>query len=167
MGDFNLNLLRFQSCKCAQDFNFSLQSFDMTPSIDKPTREHNNSYSLIDNIFTNNLESILLSDNIISHLIDHFSQFCILDFSSKLFDAQRPKQLVRDLPNSFSVEPTFLSELSQIDLISAVGNKVDVSKSFTVFHNKINKLLKEHASLKPLSRRSLKRAKKILDNKKY
>ena len=167
MGDFNLNLLRFQSCKCAQDFSFSLQSFDMTPSIDKPTREHNDSYSLIDNIFTNNLESILLSDNIILDLIDHFSQFCILDFSSKLFDAQRPKQLVRDLPNSFSVEPTFLSELSQIDLISAVSNKVDVSKSFTVFHNKINKLLKEHASLKPLSRRSLKRAKKILDNKKY
>ena len=116
MGDFNLNLLRFQSCKCAQDFSFSLQSFDMTPSIDKPTREHNNSYSQIDNIFTNNLESILLSDNIILDLIDHFSQFCILDFSSKLFDAQRPKKLVRDLPNSFSVDSTFLSNLTPLHI---------------------------------------------------
>ena len=51
MGDTNLNLLRFHSCKYAQNFILSLQSFNLMPTIDKPTRVHNNSYSLIDNIF--------------------------------------------------------------------------------------------------------------------
>ena len=48
-------------------------------------------------------------------------------------------------------EPTFLNELSQID-----SNNADVSKSFSAFHNKINKLLDKHAPLKPLSKHSLK-----------
>ena len=51
MGDTNLNLLGFHSCKYAQNFILSLQSFNLMPTIDKPTRVHNNSYSLIDNIF--------------------------------------------------------------------------------------------------------------------
>lgn len=44
MGDNDLNLLRFHSCKYAQNFILSLQSFNLMPTIDKPTRVHNNSY---------------------------------------------------------------------------------------------------------------------------
>ena len=77
MGDFNINLLRFHDCKYAQNFILSLQSFNLTPTIDKPTRVHHNSYSLIDNIFASNLEDTITSGNIISDLTDHFSQFCI------------------------------------------------------------------------------------------
>ena len=54
VGDINLSLLRFQSCKYAQNFILSLQSFNLMPAIDKPTEVHNNSYSLIDNIFISN-----------------------------------------------------------------------------------------------------------------
>ena len=42
MGDTNLNLLCFYSCKHAQNFILSLQSFNLTPTIDKPTTVHNN-----------------------------------------------------------------------------------------------------------------------------
>lgn len=67
--------------------DISAQSFDMTPSIDKPKRQHNISYSPIDNIFISNRERIVqVSSNIISDLSDHFSQFCFLGSSSKLFD---------------------------------------------------------------------------------
>ena len=79
MGDFNINLLRFHDCKYAQNFILSLQSFNLTPTIDKPTRVHHNSYSLIDNIFASNLEDTITSGNIFSDLTDHFSQFCILN----------------------------------------------------------------------------------------
>ena len=44
MGDSDLNLLRFHSCKNSQNFILSLQSFNLMPTIDKPTRVHNNSY---------------------------------------------------------------------------------------------------------------------------
>ena len=66
---------------------------------------------------------------------------------------QRPKQLVRDFSN-YS-EPTFLNELSQIDLIGAVGNEANVSKAYSVFNNKINALLNKHTPLKSLSKRRL------------
>jgi len=56
MGDTNLNLLRFHSCKYAQNFILSLQSFNLMPTIDKRTRVHNNSDSLIDNIFISTVE---------------------------------------------------------------------------------------------------------------
>ena len=38
MGDFNLNLLRFQTCTHAENLVLSLQSFNLIPVIDKPTR---------------------------------------------------------------------------------------------------------------------------------
>lgn len=50
MGDNNLNLLRFHSCKNAQNCVLSLQSFNPMPTIDKPTRVFY-LYSLSDNIF--------------------------------------------------------------------------------------------------------------------
>ena len=52
MGDFNINLLRFYNGKYAQNVMLSLQSFNLTPTIDKPwpTRVHRNPYSLVDNI---------------------------------------------------------------------------------------------------------------------
>ena len=53
MTDANINLLHFNSCNYAQDFLLTLQSLNSAPCIDKPTRVHRNSFSLIDNIFTN------------------------------------------------------------------------------------------------------------------
>lgn len=53
-GDFNKDLLKFETCSLSQDFLLSLQSCYLFPTIDKPTRVYNNSATLIDNIFTNN-----------------------------------------------------------------------------------------------------------------
>ena len=41
MGDININLLRSDTCKFAHNFFLSLQSFNMTSTIDKPTRVSN------------------------------------------------------------------------------------------------------------------------------
>ena len=78
MGDYNINLLRFQH---APNFILSLQSFNLTPTIDKPKTVHHNSYSLIDDIFASNQEDTITNGNIISDLTNHFSQFCILNSS--------------------------------------------------------------------------------------
>ena len=53
MGDFNINLLRFENCKFANNFLLSLQSYALTPVIDKTTRVHSGSATLIDNIVIN------------------------------------------------------------------------------------------------------------------
>ena len=77
MGNFNMNLLHTESSRYAQEFLLSLQSFSFTPTIDKPTRVHNSSATLIDNILTNKVEANTTSGNIISDISDHFSQFCV------------------------------------------------------------------------------------------
>ena len=166
MGDFNINLLHVHTSTHAQNFMLSLQSLNLTPTIDKPTRVHNNSYSLIDNIFINSLEYTICSGNIVSDLTDHFSQFCILNFSTNrdLCDQSKSKRLTRDFSN-YS-ETKFLSELSEIDLMGTICNKTDINKSFSTFHNKLNKLLNKHAPLKPFKTQS-KKTTKTLDNKRH
>ena len=60
MVDFNINLLRCETCNFAQNFLCSLQSFHLIPTTDKPTRVHTNSATLIDNIFSSNVDEITL-----------------------------------------------------------------------------------------------------------
>ena len=55
----------------------SAQSFYLISTIYKPTLVHNTSATLIDNIFTNDLEQFFVSGNIVSDLTDRFPQFCI------------------------------------------------------------------------------------------
>ena len=74
MSDSNLNLLHFNSCNYVQDFLLTLQSLNLTPTIDKPTRVYRNSATLIDNIFTNKVEENIISGNLISDVSDHFSR---------------------------------------------------------------------------------------------
>ena len=151
MGDTNLNLLRFHSCKYAQNFILSLQIFNLMPTIDKPTRVYYNSYSLIDNI--SNFEDYITSGNIISDPTDHFSQFCFLHSDKTIFKHDCHKNLARDY-SSYS-ETEFL-HVSQLDLIQAVSKNTDVNKSFSEFYNKLNDLLNKHAPLKPVSKRMIK-----------
>ena len=78
LGDFNLCVQKNETCNYSRDFLLALESCYLPPNIDKPTRVHKNSASLIDNIFVNNPEQVLISGNLITDVSDHFSQFCIL-----------------------------------------------------------------------------------------
>ena len=73
MGDFNIDLLKCESSQISQDFLLSLQSCYLIPTVDKPTRVHRTSATLI----VNNPDQLLASGNIISDISDHFSKFCI------------------------------------------------------------------------------------------
>lgn len=52
VGDFNINLLHAESSRYAQEFLLSVQSFSF-----QPTRAHNSSATLIDNILTNKVDA--------------------------------------------------------------------------------------------------------------
>ena len=73
IGDFNISLLNVETCNFIKDFLLSLQSYSFFPTIDKPTRVNNNSDTLIDNIFANNVCRKKTSGNIISDISDHNS----------------------------------------------------------------------------------------------
>lgn len=56
MGDYNINLLNYNSIKCINDFLNTIYNNSFRPLIDKPTRISKKSVTLIDNILTNVLK---------------------------------------------------------------------------------------------------------------
>ena len=78
MGDFNINLLNYESHRDTNEFINSIVSHCLLPHILQPTRVTDHSATVIDNIFTNATEFDTTSGNILNQLADHFSQFFIL-----------------------------------------------------------------------------------------
>ena len=109
MGDFNIDLLKCETSQISHDFLMSLQSCYLIPTVVKPTRVHRNSATLIDNIFLNNPDQILLSGNIISDISDHFSQFCIIKaardkyrgYTTKIRDFSGKQEILQQMFRKF------------------------------------------------------------------
>ena len=58
MGDFNIDLLKSESCDYANRFTEQFFTSSFIPLTTKPTRITSQSATLIDNIFTNNIDKI-------------------------------------------------------------------------------------------------------------
>ena len=85
-GDFNIDLLNFDTSEHVSTFLDDLASNSLQPQIILPTRISNNSKNLIDIIFCNIpnlLAKSAMFGNILSGILDHLPQFFILpDFFS-------------------------------------------------------------------------------------
>ena len=71
MGDFNLNLMNYQSHNPTGEFLDMMYSNTFFPLITRPTRITSHSATLIDNIFQNSLETNLLSSLLFTDISDH------------------------------------------------------------------------------------------------
>ena len=78
LGDFNLNLLNYDSHTPTKNFVSLFLSQHFLPFVVHPTRVSDHSSTIIDNIFSNicNLET--KSGNILTHIADHFPPFLIV-----------------------------------------------------------------------------------------
>ena len=72
-GDFNFDLLKVDVDQFTQHFFNLLCSYGFLPRILQPTRVTANTATVIDNIFSNNIQDEITSGNVLS-LSDHFSQ---------------------------------------------------------------------------------------------
>ena len=127
LNDFNIDLLKAQSSNYSQDFLMSLQSCYLIPTVVKPKRVRSTSAKLIDNIFVNTPEKVLLSGNIISDISDHFSQFCIL--TSIVNQTKVESRKVRDF-SKFS-SGSFTADISQVDWNEILDrDNADVDRTF-------------------------------------
>ena len=138
LGDINVDLLKSARCHYAHDFLLSLLSCHIIPTIDKPTRVHKNSASLIDNIFVNNPEYVAYSGNIISDVSDHFSQFCLITSAKEKTMIQKKK--LHDF-SKFS-EENFRYDISQVNWDALfLNNNNNADKIFSSFYTKLNKII--------------------------
>ena len=78
-GDFNVDLLQYDKHKATNNFIDQLYSLGLHPLITRPTRITSHSKTLIDNIFTTNLSSIIQCGLIINDMSDHLPIFQITE----------------------------------------------------------------------------------------
>ena len=78
MGDFNLNLLNCENHKLTNEFLDIMYSNMFFPLITRPTRITSYTATLIDNIFTNNLDNCIFSGLFFTDISDHLPIFCLL-----------------------------------------------------------------------------------------
>ena len=72
MGDYNINLLNFATCKTTNDFIDSVIAQGFIPHITKPTRVTSVSETIIDHMYSNHIHPNYESGIIITDIADHF-----------------------------------------------------------------------------------------------
>ena len=78
MGDFNFDLLNYETDTGIAGFLNSIVQFGCLPRIHQPTRITDRSATIIDNIFANNFEHESISGNLFHKISDHLPQFSII-----------------------------------------------------------------------------------------
>ena len=130
MGDFNLDLIKFNQHKPTEDFLDSMFSFGFLPTITKPTRIHG-AATLIDNIFTSS-QKILQSGIILNDISDHNMTFTI----EEVFTNSNEDILLKPALTKKNID-IFCNTLSNSNWDFVLENN-DVQKSFDYFYDKIN-----------------------------
>ena len=153
LGDFNIDLLKYEISDSINNFINTLSSNFLLPLIFLPTRISKTS-TLIDNIFSNStsLEEIE-SGNVTSTLSDHLPQFIFLpEFFSKI-SVTKSNVLRRDWKKIESSK--FISDFIQINWEQILHNKEnDVNFSMNEYLSKIDSLLDTDAPFKKLNKNS-------------
>ena len=89
LGDFNINLLKYDIHPPTNGFLDSLSSHYFLPHILQPSRVTTNSKTLIDNIFSNMAVPNIISGNLTASVSDHLPQFLVAP--NIFFNASYPK----------------------------------------------------------------------------
>ena len=148
-GDFNFDLLKIDTDHYTQHFFNLLCSYGFLPHILQPTRVTDNTASVIDNIFSNNIQDNIICGNILLTLSEHFSQFLFVEREN--VDLKEINIYLRDY-STFSSE-SFRDDVSIQNWVYSHDN---IHDSFNDFYNKLEGSVNKHAPLKKLSPKEIK-----------
>ena len=146
LGDFNIDLSKYDQHNQTNEFLDSLTSNMIVPYIIQPTRITSHSNTIIDNIFSNIVSSDIISGNLTATISDHLPQFLIApDIFS---NSHRAKHNIseRDWTN-FDQENFILDYLSTnwTTILKLQDN--DVNISLQNFLNRMTNLLDTYAPI--------------------
>ena len=158
LGDFNIDLLNFDTSEYASTFLDDLASNSLQPQILLPTRISNNSKTLIYNIFCNipnTLVKSAMSGNISSSISDHLPQFFILpEFFSK--SPPTKYNIISHDWEKFNNQ-SFLQDFEKINWNQVLQlNQNNVNITLENYLNTVNTLINFHAPLKKLNKKQRK-----------
>ena len=149
-GDFNYDLIKYESHKQTNEFYDLISSYSYRPLILQPSRVTYKSNTLIDNIFVNDLGCISEGGNLTASISDHFLQFSFCDVFGKINNKEKEYKFKRNYRHFKHEE--FLEELNNIDWSDVINEESNVNKSFDLFHNKIESLLNTMAPIKKIKK---------------
>ena len=143
-GDFNIDLLKLDIINNYQQYYNLLCSFGFLPLIVQPTRVvENQTPSLIDNIFSNNLSDEIISGNIYLTLSEHFCQFASV--TREKIDTRNISIYTRDY-SKFSAND-FIDDVSIQTWNYDLDNPRDL---FNDFYWRLQGCVDRHAPIKKL-----------------
>ena len=151
MGDFNVNLLNYDSHTPTNDFINTMFSNSLLPCIHHPTRISQYSSSVIDNISSNLPTVEITSGNILTSISDHFPQFLIL----KHANIHQNKSNMYKYDYSTFDEVKFLEDYQQIDN-AYLESETDVNNNYNKFLEDVTALTIKHVPIKKRTRKELK-----------
>ena len=153
MGDFNIDLLKYDLKNDFNDFFNLLSSHFFTPYILQPTRPI--SKSLIDNIFFNSIEFSSYSGNLTIQLADHLFQFVLLQGFFKEIVPNQINIFKRNFKN-FN-ENEFQEAMNLINWESILQLEFNnPNLSLQLLHDNIVYLLDEFAPYRRISKKEFK-----------
>ena len=121
-GDYNIELLKVKINKNYCDYFDEIISYGFFPKTTLPTRISDNSSTLIDNIFTNNIEEVDISGILLNHISDPQMLFTIVENRSYVTNV--PKFIDIEYNDQRSMR-AFLSELEDMDIYDKLEQSVD------------------------------------------
>lgn len=78
-GDYNVDLLNPNKHKVTDKFINTMYSMTLCPKMTRPSRITSHCATLIDNIFTNEIENKVVSGLLINYISDHLPVFAVYD----------------------------------------------------------------------------------------
>ena len=132
-GDYNLNLLNAEKHMQTHDFIDALFMNYFVPLINKPTRIREKSATLIDNIFTNNVDSNSSQGILFTDVSDHLPVFCILD--SEVNHAE-PEYVTKRILSEKNIT-SFNCRLESIDWNHVIYCE-DPQEAYSMFHKEFS-----------------------------
>ena len=155
MGDFNIDLLHYDSHPSTNEFLDTLASNHFLPHIIHPTRITSRSKTLIDNIFSNINSADFTSGNLTADISDHLPQFMIAKNILSPPHAPNVKVYERNWKvfNKVSFIDDFNNQNWDANLKLSEG---DCNRSLEILLNSMNILLDKHAPFKKLTKQEIK-----------
>ena len=137
LGDWNMNLLAYDSHNDTTSCIDTLYSYGYSPLINRPTRVTNSSATIIDNIFTNNHDATVdaFQGILVTDISDHFPIFHIGTSNKKQLEDRFIIKRIFDEKN----KSKFLENIGEIDWEDLISSG-HAQSAFTEFHKKITEI---------------------------
>ena len=127
-GDYNIDLLKVKTKNHYCEYFDEVVSQGFIPRITLPTRISDQSSTLIDNIYTNNIDERESSSILLNQISDHQMIFTFIENLSYVTQAQKFGDIQINDPDSIQ---NFVNELDQLNIYNqlqtAIGRSPDVN----------------------------------------